>query len=770
MSNSLAPGRKQSDFVANHFIRLEPKAGKSNRFYWKCKYCGDDPNSKGAHIEGRDNYLPNHIQDSRKCPRAPVTARNEAARFLSSKKAITEPDGVADSSTIIDVDAITEADTVATQPRKKRKIQGTLEGFVDQPITDLQKVRLDRKWLRFLIHANVSFRSSENEYLNEFLNDLRPSYDAPSRYVLSHTLLDSEAADVFLKDSDRLQSSQMLTMLEDGWEDVLKRSIYGVVAAGVGMFPILMGLHDITGERGNAAKCLEIATDSLKLMGVPEGRNFIALTTDNPTTMQSFRRLFQQQFFWVLTLACFLHSVNTLLGEICAYPLIKKIISKANRTSTFFNGSHYWGGQLKIEAKRLHVTRTLRTNCKSRWYALILLCLCVACHRQPLSIICLREDAQKKTNGLSAVSDDVIETVLRTPTFWTLLNQLIRITKPLVDAIGNCEHREATLASCMLELLRCARTLAKMEIEEDEDAGFLAHAKATFDRRFTRVATPTHWLALFLHPSCRKLALSGDVANGRGKSLEFMIKAVLTIAKQWRWSEEKAKQLVGDLRAYHQFRPPFAGKMVDAKEWWELIPEENLAIKTLAVVLHSIVPHAAEVERLFSNLGGIQTPHRNGWLVDTMEKMGRVRNHLSYLLYEKKRAAGQSTRRKHGHMHTRAVPGIDGDLAKDLENPISWIPPLSTDGDGPEQMEEGQREDIVEKAYSNLEKVLADEKAGGEGGETTSASNQPSVISGNVVDFAELDRVDSGEADVPVAAVIQVVGSDGGSWDVNDLL
>ncbi|KAJ6548592.1 ribonuclease H-like domain-containing protein [Mycena capillaripes] len=532
-------------------------------------------------------------------------------------------------------------------------------------------------------------------------------------------------------------------MLEDGWEDRLRRSIYGVVAAGIDKFPILMSLNDLTGERGNAAKCLEVACDALKLMGVPEARNFIALTTDNPTTMQSFRRLFQQQFFWVLPFACFLHSLNTVVGEICAYPLIKAIITKANRSVTFFNGSHYWGGQLKAEAKRLQ-----------RWYALILLCVSVACHRQPLSITCLREDAQKKTKGLSAVAEDVVNIILNTPTFWPLLRQVTRVAKPIVDAIGNCESRTTTLADCMLELLRCARAMSKMELEEGEDAGFLAHAKATFDRRFIKIATPTHWLALFLHPACRKLALSGDSTNGRGKTLDFMVKAALKLAQQWRWTEDKAKKLVADVKAYNQFKAPFSGTATNAKDWWEAIPKQHEGIRAMAIILHSIVPHSADVERLFSNLGGIQSPRRNGWLVETMEKVAKIRSHLSYLLFQKKKAEGKLTQRKHGHMHTRPALGIDGDLAQDLENPITWIPPLGADE------ETDPAEDIVQKAYDNLQKHIADEREA-----------EGSVVGGQVVNFAELDRVDRGETEGPAKDVIDVVGSAaGGSWNIEDLM
>ncbi|KAJ6628611.1 hypothetical protein B0H10DRAFT_1777950, partial [Mycena sp. CBHHK59/15] len=99
-------------------------------------------------------------------------------------------------------------------------------------------------------------------------------------------------------------------------------------------------------------------------------------------------------------------------------------------------------------------------------------------------------------------------------------------------------------------------------------------------------------------------------------------------------------------------KAPFSGKATDTKEWWDAIPRQHTAIKTLTIVLHSIVLHCADVEHLFSELGGIQSPHRNGWLVDTMEKAWRIHGHLSYLLLEKKKAEGKSMQQKHGHMHT----------------------------------------------------------------------------------------------------------------------
>ncbi|KAJ7148823.1 hypothetical protein C8R46DRAFT_854388, partial [Mycena filopes] len=161
----------------------------------------------------------------------------------------------------------------------------------------------------------------------------------------------------------------------------------------------------------------------------------------------------------------------------------------------------------------------------------------------------------------------------------------------------------------------------------------------------------------------------------------------LQLAMQWKWNAQRAIQLKIDLKAYHQCKSPFAGGSRNAREWWEDVTAENHeGIRDLGIVLASIVPHSADVERLFSDLGGINTPRRSTMTVANMEKTGKIRSRLSYELYlaAKGKAAGATVHRKHEHMHTHLTqlsPGINAELAKDLENPITWIPPLDGNND-----------------------------------------------------------------------------------------
>ena len=233
--------------------------------------------------------------------------------------------------------------------------------------------------------------------------------------------------------------------------------------------------------------------------------------------------------------ACFVHQINTGVGEICSYKPAKKCISRANWIVTFFNGSHFWGGQLKSLAKGENVTRGLKKNCESQWYAVILLALSVEAHRVPLSTLVARNDARRARNGLSVINIDVIRTVQdHDDSFWPMLNQIIRVSKPFVDSIAACESRSTNLADCMLYFLGAARKVALLSAEEGDDPEFFQHVHNIIDKRFFQITTPLHQLALFLHPLCRKLA----VLDRDGFMLCDMKCTTLEIAKEkWNWSQ-----------------------------------------------------------------------------------------------------------------------------------------------------------------------------------------------------------------------------------------
>jgi hypothetical protein len=60
--------------------------------------------------------------------------------------------------------------------------------------------------------------------------------------------MDSEVARVQIADIAHLKERKRLTLLLDGWEDKIRRSLYGCLAAEVNQRPVVLSLEDMTGH------------------------------------------------------------------------------------------------------------------------------------------------------------------------------------------------------------------------------------------------------------------------------------------------------------------------------------------------------------------------------------------------------------------------------------------------------------------------------------------------------------------------------------------
>ena len=62
-------------------------------------------------------------------------------------------------------------------------------------------------------------------------------------------------------------------------------------------------------------------------------------------------------------------------------------MTKNARIVSYFNSSHYWGGQLVEIAIRVKVTRTMKTNFPTCFYGLVLQAISVQSYRYVLLFI-----------------------------------------------------------------------------------------------------------------------------------------------------------------------------------------------------------------------------------------------------------------------------------------------------------------------------------------------------------------------------------------------
>ena len=229
-----------------------------------------------------------------------------------------------------------------------------------------------------------------------------------------------------------------------------------------------------------------------------------------------------------------------------------------------------------------------------------------------------------------------------------------------------------------------------------------------------------------------------------------------------------AENLARDLKAYHNGEAPFKGGKSDAKDWWKslVIDVKSHPLKALAIKLFSIVSHAAEVERFFSNLGGIQSVKCSNLTIPHMQTLGMLRNQYTQQLHNVAVAAGKPTQRKHAHMHTPLEGGgLDASRAQTLLNDKNWTPKDETSQVG---VSEGVEVVSAEEINDEFDKLSEQVTSPADGNRLPS-----SVPIDQVYDLSTLDEIRTGKATAIVVDDELELGSRAqtlDSWDPASLL
>ncbi|PPQ89294.1 hypothetical protein CVT25_000320 [Psilocybe cyanescens] len=122
-----------------------------------------------------------------------------------------------------------------------------------------------------------------------------------------------------------------------------------------------------------------------------------------------------------------------------------------------------------------------------------------------------------------------------------------------------------------------------------------------------------------------------------------------------------------------------------------------------------IVPHAAEVERFFSNLSGVHSQKQSKLTILHLQTLATLHNHYTCKIQEEAFSLGKMTCRKHSHIHALPNPGIDVNRANSLVDNFTHIPlvtgydNISIDGSEMVTTEDIDREfDKLEKSAFNV--------------------------------------------------------------------
>ncbi|CAG8693720.1 439_t:CDS:2, partial [Cetraspora pellucida] len=424
-----------------------------------------------------------------------------------------------------------------------------------KPISSAQSEKLYSKLLNAIIYGNLSFNLVNNPYFQDFLQELAPSYQPPSLDMLRGCILTKTFSNHLQKKLTIMSTFTDATICLDGWTDISGNSIYG--------FMILKECEehvtDIVDLSANRHKATFIM-NKIQEVFISNGfkmSSAIACVTDNPPVMVSIKNLLNDKYQSIIPIRCCLHAFNLIVKNIAGF--------------TENSVSHF-----------------LSTFCETRWYSIAKVCLGVSTFERGF-LYCLRLSESDKTNYPEIREN--IKNIINDRYHFASNNTLIQVIKPVVDAIGRLESRDATLADVFKELIYVHREVSRLEVPIP---GFKAHVLAVISRRAREFSDDIYFVALFLSPTYKKMAMSRYM-NG-----ERLVRGCLELARVWNFKKPDASLLLKELNSYKDGTPPFnrisTNLQQSPRSFWANFTGNSPLLRQFAMKVFAIVPHGAAYE------------------------------------------------------------------------------------------------------------------------------------------------------------------------------
>ena len=179
---------------------------------------------------------------------------------------------------------------------------------------------------------------------------------------------------------------------------------------------------------------------------------------------------------------------------------------------------------------------------------------------------------------------------------------LVRLLKPLTDAMARLEKLSASLDQTFISIITSYRQVQQAEIDPDWRVAVLSAISAV-GKRFS---LPAYFVTLFLNPQRQTMAIS------RKYNAESTTKEALTLTKNFGFSKNQRIQIKSDIADYLTWVQA-RGKWddpIDLWGWWNQ-QLKCQQLRLLALMLLSVPQHTATVKRLFSSLDLAKTKPRN---------------------------------------------------------------------------------------------------------------------------------------------------------------
>lgn len=256
-------------------------------------------------------------------------------------------------------------------------------------------------------------------------------------------------------------------------------------------------------------------------------------------------------------------------------------------------------------------TEFLSSYLEVRWYSFVKMCTNVKAFKKGF-IYCLTHTQNKKS-----LPKKVIDTIKK-PQLFENVKFLCTMLKPFTDAIAVLERENAHLGEVWFSFLKIHKYLAHTMNKELFPAQYLNLHTFLLERMEVREKSFDQGLyivAFYLMPKYRKICLAIDVHV-----------MALDLARKWfDIDENKSQKFKREILQYHKNQIPHYCNEQDPVKYWSQFNNGASELAAFALLGFKIIPSAASIERLFSQLAFTKTKYRNIMLPSNFAAHGIIK-------------------------------------------------------------------------------------------------------------------------------------------------
>lgn len=471
--------------------------------------------------------------------------------------------------------------------------------------------------LQSIMYGGISFSIGRNMFFNQFVQALSSSYRVPTRNMLSGHVLTNMFSKHLQKKLSYLPTLVDFTICAYGWTDESGNSICAFMILKEESEDVL-DIIDLSDLYTKAE--LKVQLLSKLLMNSVSVDNAVACVYDSPSTMVQVRNDLHLKHPNILSILCCQHAFSMLAKDIVGFSEVISVSKHNQKLVNYFTSSHFWRKTLIKWQEEKKLPHFLNTFCETRWYSLSRVCLGVAAYKEGFRY-CLELSKRPEYPNITNME---VHNIIEDRQHFAANDCLVEALNPVVSVIGMLKKRTATLADVLWGFIMIYYNAKKSDFAIQ---GLKEHVLCAIGKRAKDFEDPIYFIALFLHPPYKKMAMSGNMTDDK------IIRAALETAKVWHFSKHEVGLLFKELVNYKNGDAPFDDLKESsnrcARDFWEKFNGASLLLRQFATKVYAIVPHCGPCEHLFSTLGLTKTKSGDRLDVEKLTMIAQIKCDLA---------------------------------------------------------------------------------------------------------------------------------------------